>query len=442
MNVDEALELVDQLLQPKRLNYTQQLVFCQSWEGQTYQNIAFDSGYDPDYVKEVGSYLWSSLSKVLGEKVTKKNVHSVLRNYQPDPLKTATQTKSSKKSPILTTAFEFPNGAVSLNSNLYIERPPIEERSFAQITQPGSLIRIRAPRHMGKTSLMLRILEQAHTDKIQSVTLNLQRADHSVFSSLDQFLRWFCATVTRRLKLKSELDEYWDEDIGSKVSSTLYFENYLLEELETPLVLAIDELDQIFAYPEIYRDFLPLLRSWYEDAKELEIWQKLRLVVVLATEAYVPLPTTQSPFNVGLPIKLPEFSLEQIQDLAQRHQLNWTDTEAAALMQVVGGHPYLIRLALYHLALQETTLEKLLKEAPTLNGIYSDYLRNHLTTLNKSPELIQPLQEVVAAEKSVKLDAMTAYKLESMGLVKLEGDFAQPSCELYRQYFQNQLKAE
>ncbi len=440
MNVDEALERVDHILQPKRLSYTQQLVFCQSWEGQTYQNIAFDAGYDPDYIKEVGSQLWHLISKVLGEKVTKKNIQSVLRNYQPPEATPPQPDHSSAKSSSILSPLEFPSGAVPLHSHFYIERPPLEEQAYAQITQPGSLIRIRAPKHMGKTSLLLRMLEQAQQQGMHTVSLNLQRADHSVFSSIDKFLRWFCATITRRLKLKPQLDEYWDEDIGSKVSCTLYFESYLLEEIEQPLVLAIDELDQIFEYPEIYRDFLPLLRSWYEDAKELEIWQKLRQVVVFATEAYVPLPTSQSPFNVGLPLKLPEFTPEQVQTLAERHQLktlNETDTEA--LMKMIGGHPYLIRLALYHLAQQETTLTQLLEKAATLDGLYSDYLRSHLTTLQKNPDLIPSLKQVLETENSVHLDAIAAYKLESMGLVHLDGDNVRPSFELYRQYFPEQL---
>ncbi|MDY7023732.1 MAG: AAA-like domain-containing protein [Cyanobacteriota bacterium] len=442
MNVDEALELVDQVL-PKRLNYTQQLVFCQSWEKQTYQNIAFDSGYDPDYIKEVGSDLWRSLSDVVGEKVTKKNIHSVLRNYQHIKPEQSQPSEKFKKPAILNAQLEFPNGAVSLNSSFYIERPPIEEHSFAQIIQPGSLIRIRAPRQMGKTSLMFRMIEQAQNQGFHTITVNLQKAEYNVFTSLDKFLRWFCATVTRRLKLPLELDEYWDEDIGSKVSATLYFENYLLEEIENPIILAIDELDQIFEYPEIYRDFLPLLRTWYEDAKEQEIWQKLRLVVVMATESYVDLPISQSPFNVGLPIKLPEFTSEQVQDLAQRHGLNWTDeTETEKLIAIVAGHPYLIRLALYHLAVEKVELEIFLQEALTLDGVYSDYLRSHLTTLNKNTELIPPLKEVVLSKNGIQLDAVTAYKLESMGLVKLDGNLAKPSCELYRHYFASQLTIE
>ena len=54
-----------------------------------------------------------------------------------------------------------PGGAVPLKSGLYVKRPPIEADCYAEILQPGALIRIKAPRQMGKTSLMARILHQA-----------------------------------------------------------------------------------------------------------------------------------------------------------------------------------------------------------------------------------------------------------------------------------------
>ncbi len=452
MTVDEALAILDRVLQQKRLSQIQQLVFCQSWLGQTYWEIAENSGYDPDYVKEVGSQLWNSLSEVLGEKVTKKNVQSVLRYYQQSTRHREDQVppleirgKGGKESLIPNSDFlEFPSGSVPLNSLFYIERPPIEERAYAEISKPGSLIRIKAPRQMGKTSLMHRILAHARHTGLRTVLLNLQQADTQAFTSLDKFLRWLSANVSRQLHLEPRLDDYWDEDIGSKVSCTLYFQGYLLENIDSPIVLALDEVNRIFDYQQIASDFLPLLRSWHEDASELDIWQKLRLVVVHATEAYIPLEINQSPFNVGLPIKLPEFSLEQVQQLALRHGLDWSQGDhgrqnLASLVAMVGGHPYLVRIALYHLGLQELTLEQLLQEAPTLGGVYSHHLRRHLANLQEHPELGAALKQVVAAPKSVQLEALVAYKLESMGLVKLEGNQASPSSTLYRNYFCEQL---
>ncbi len=43
----------------------------------------------------------------------------------------------------------------------------------------------------------------------------------------------------------------------------------------------------------------------------------------------------------------------------------------------MGGHPYLVRIALYHLAQEQITLEELLQQAPTQGGIYGNILRHH-----------------------------------------------------------------
>lgn len=337
---------------------------------------------------------------------------------------------------------EFPSGVVALNSPFYVERPPIEVQTFREIHKPGSLIRIKAPRQMGKSSFMHRILASAKQSGLQTATLNLQRADSSVLSSLDKFLRWICANVAQQLGLAPVLDDYWNLEMGSKMSCTLYFQRYLLEAIDTALVLAFDEVNRLFEYPELAMDFLPLLRSWYEDASEFAIWQKLRLVVVHSTEAYVPLNINQSPFNVGLPIRLPEFTLEQVQDLALRHGLDWAETEAGvqdlrSLLEMIGGHPYLVRLALYALG-QQVSLAQLLQEAPTTAGIYGEHLRHHLNDLHEHPELAIALRQILSAAPG-HLEAITLYKLESLGLIKLQGNQAILSRELYRLYFQNQL---
>jgi DNA-directed RNA polymerase specialized sigma24 family protein len=79
----EALILVDRLLQattPKqKLNDLQSAVFLQTWAGYSYLKIAEQLDYKYDYIKQVGSLLWQNLSQVLGEPVSKHNIHSVLR---------------------------------------------------------------------------------------------------------------------------------------------------------------------------------------------------------------------------------------------------------------------------------------------------------------------------------------------------------------------------
>jgi hypothetical protein len=81
MTLEEALAILDTLLKPGHLNDVQDLVFCQSWEGHSYQEIAAASDYDADYIKDIGSQLWRRLSVAFGTKVTKCNIHSVFKSY-------------------------------------------------------------------------------------------------------------------------------------------------------------------------------------------------------------------------------------------------------------------------------------------------------------------------------------------------------------------------
>ena len=472
MSIDEVLDTLERVLLLRELSRVEQFILRQSWRGLTYSDMARDSGYCSAHIKEVGSQLWHDLSEALGERVTKKNLQLVWSQYQknrPDQQQSITLPQYQKNWPdqqqsmavpevqlnkandfkdnfvrlVPETHIKFPGGPVPLDSPLYINRPPIEELTYAEINQPGCVVRIKAPKRMGKTSLLTRILAHGRTQGYKTVCLDFQEADAAIFASLDKFLRWFCVNVSRQLNLKPMLDEYWDEDMGSKVSCKIYFQEYLLEQIDSALVLALNEVNRVFEYPNIAQEFLPMLRFWHEQAQAVEGWQKLRLVVVHATEIYIPLKLNQSPFNVGLSIQLPQFNLEQVQDLAQRYGLNWTDNSSTEqLMAMVGGNPYMVNVALYYLCRGHITLEELLESAPTPTGVYSHHLRSYLAMLQDETQLSSALQQVVTADGSVQLEAITAYKLESMGLVQLEGNLAKPSCELYRLYFREHLRSD
>ncbi|NEO85263.1 MAG: molecular chaperone Tir [Spirulina sp. SIO3F2] len=337
---------------------------------------------------------------------------------------------------------ELPTGTVTLTSAFYVERPGVDDRCLEEIQKPSALIRIKAPRQMGKTSLLARVLHQAQDWGCTTVVLSLQLAERDRFESLDTFLFWLCAQITHRLQQPiTQLKDYWAENtiLGSKTACTDYLETHILNQIPEQLVLGLDEVDVVFEYGKIASDFFGLLRAWHEQAKSYEIWQKLSLVVVHSTEAYVSLPTTQSPFNVGLPIELPEFDASQVQALAQRHGLDWDATAVQQLMEMVGGHPYLVRLALYHIARGEGSLPQLLADAPTDSGLYSDHLRRLLWTLEQYPELGQAAAAVMAAPKPLALDPTVTFQLRGLGLVRSHGHQVASRCSLYRQYLQTHL---
>ena len=434
---ESGLEIINQVVLAKagrRLSLVEVAILQGAWENQTYEAIAEATNYSVGYLKRhVGPKLWQVLSLALGEEVSKSNFRLALeqRKQQHQQIPSAKPVYNCQKMDEISTV------------NPYVERPPIETICYETLLHPGSLIRIKAPSLMGKTLLVNKVLAQVESLGYRSAILSFELADRNThFINLDKFLRWFCINVSRELGISSQLDDYWDEeDMGSKVSCTTYFEDYLLAQEDSPVALCLDDVDLLFPHPEIYEDFFGLLRSWYEKARSRQRWKKLRLIIVHSTDVYIRLNINQSPFNVGLPIELSEFSQEQVAEFAKQHGLEPETSFIEPLMQLVGGHPYLLEQAFSYLKIHPNiTLEELLKDAATERGIYASHLRKYWLNLQSNPDLAAAFKQAIASPTPVQLQPIQAYQLQSMGLVKFSGNQVEPRCNLYCQYFREYLR--
>jgi WD40 repeat protein len=81
MTLEEALIVLEEVLQPVRLNDTQDLVFRQAWSGKTYAEIAEEWNFATEHIRAVGAQLWRMLTKALGERVTRQNFKAVLTSW-------------------------------------------------------------------------------------------------------------------------------------------------------------------------------------------------------------------------------------------------------------------------------------------------------------------------------------------------------------------------
>lgn len=411
-----------------------------AWDGKTYDQIATEEGYSASYLsKDIGNKLWSKLSDSLGEDVTKKNFKEALKRIweQSNTLKYFDQIEQNKaKKSTVYSQLPFPEGLVKHDSSFYIKREGVEDICYQTLIQPGSLIRIKAPNLFGKTSLINRTIAELQSLTQKTAYVTLASVEQGIISNLDKFLRWLCFQITLNINVENKLNDYWNTDIlGSNDNCTLYIEKYILSNLDTPLVLAIDDVDRVFSYPHVIEDFLGMLRFWHEKGKVYPIWQKLSLIISHSTEVYIPLDFNQSPFNAGVPIELLEFNSQQVQHLVNLHQLNWETSQITQLMKMIGGHPYLVRLALYALSQENLSYHQLLKEASTEAGIYSHHLRRYLTILQENNRLQEAFKKVVTSDNPVELAPMHIYQLHSMGLIHRHENQVIPRCQLYREYF-------
>jgi hypothetical protein len=461
MTIDDVIQLLN-IRSQKPLNTLQVKVLRSAWDGLTYADMGRELHYQDAYIKNVASQLWQDLSFIVEETITKNNFRlkfnlllandyfprgegiptsltpaSLVTGSLDDRLNAPADNSHWTQYPGLLQT--FPGSPIALQSPFYIERPPIESSAYREVHQPGSVICIQAPPKTGKSSLLIRILEQGREANYAIAMINFNAVDQATLQDLDQFLRWLCANVSLQLNLPSLVEEHWDEILGSKVNCTLYFQDYLLTQLGKPLILAFNETHRLLENFSVMQDFMSLLRFWHEQSKLDSLWENFRLIVVYSIKRFVTFDPNHSPFNVGLPLTLPVFTEAQMQILATRYGFHWQNPEGVqkiqTLMKLTGGHPYLSSLAFHYLLLQQITWEELAALHPRVLNLYQDYLANYQRILQDNLPLWELFTKILTQEAIATDNATLISQLQQLGLVVVRQQIPQCSCELYRRYF-------
>ena len=332
----------------------------------------------------------------------------------------------------------------SIDNSYYIERPPIEENCYNAIQKTAALLRVKGPKKVGKSLLMERILAYGRANNFKTLIVSFDLASNDQLDNLDKLLTWFCLSVTSSLNLTNKITDYWSPLLGSMSSSTNYFQKYVLENCDSPVILGLDKVDLVFEHPSISNDFCRLLRGWNDLGKRGdgigEIWGKLRLIILHSTEVYANLDINSSPLaGVGWPEQLPDFSFDQVQNLVQNYGFTWTNIEIDQFTSLVGGHPYFITQGLEYIK-HNSTLENFLQLASTPAGPFSNHLLEQLKILQGNRDLANAYARVlINNNQPVFLEPQYIHKLYGMGLITKQGDNCISRCKLYSQYFSRHL---
>ena len=132
---------------------------------------------------------------------------------------------------------------------------------------------------------------------------------------------------------------------------------------------------------------------------------------------------------------------EQVARLNALHPKPLGDADVQRLYALIGGHPYLTRKALYMLAGNTPTssVDDLFAHATEDTGPFGDHLRYYLLRLQRKPELIAMLRQVIQRRAGNDGDELLAHRLQAAGLVRREGNTVVPRCDLYAKYFSERL---
>ena len=120
-----------------------------------------------------------------------------------------------------------------------------------------------------------------------------------------------------------------------------------------------------------------------------------------------------------------------------RHGSPVNEADFPRLVELLSGHPYLTRKALYTLITERMTWAELTKIATSDQGPFGDHLRRHHWLLRDSQDLREALKQVIRHNRCT--DETALFRLLRAGLVKGSGDVYTFRCDLYRRYFSDKL---
>jgi len=336
---------------------------------------------------------------------------------------------------------EAEGGAVPLGSRFYVTRATDQEFHTA-IRRGDSIVLVKGPRQVGKTSLLARGLQEARANGARVVRTDLQKLGTEHVESAAALFRAFGEMLADQLDLDVSLDESWNPQRGWNVNFERFLRRQVLAASEAPLVWALDEVDRLFTCPFSSVVF-GLFRSWHNE-RSLNPdgpWRRLTLAIAYATEAHLFITDlNQSPFNVGTRLTLEDFANGEVAELNHRYGAPLRDAdEVARYAQLVGGHPYLVRRGLHALAESTLDLGSLEAQAARDEGIFSDHLVRMLSALRQDRELCDAVAEVLSGAPCPA--ATSFYRLRSAGvLVGHSPADARPRCRLYADFLRRHLR--
>lgn len=331
-----------------------------------------------------------------------------------------------------------PEGTMPHQSPFYIERDTDQEAVSALNDIQGVTITIKGPRQMGKSSLLNRLIMEAKTMNMRTAFIDFQLIENAAMEAGDIFYKQFCSLLSWEFELEDRTEELWKIPLGHVQKTTNYLQRHLLKEIgNVPILLAMDEVERMFASP-FRSDFFSMLRSWHNNRARGGDWVRLNLSLVTSTEPYQFIADlNQSPFNVGQVIELVDFTLAEILDLNHRHHDPLTEDQLRQLYDLLCGHPYLTRRALYLLASKRTTFAEMIANACEDDGPFGDHLRNHLFRMNNQDKLKAGLVQVIKNQRCS--DEHIFFQLRGAGLVKRVANAVIPRNPLYAEYFKKRL---
>jgi hypothetical protein len=386
MTEQEALTLVDNLLHSanprQRLNDIQSVVLRQTWAGRSYKQIAQQLGYQLDYIKQVGSRLWRSLSQILGEPVSKQNVQAVLRRYQ--------QSQTSRGKSLCLPCTQDWGEAIDV-SQFYGRQEALQTLETWILEDGCRAIGIFGLGGMGKTALSVKLAQQVQSQFDCVIWRSLQQAPH------------LSALLSEILPILAGTEIVIDSSI-----------NALIKQLRSKrCLLVLDNIESILQNGNRSGQYQPGYESYSQLFKR--IWDEPHQSCLIITGQDKPRGFAVRE-GKNFPVKslqLPGLSGAEGQQLLLAKGLDATHPQQLALVKYFGGNPLALKLATTTIStLFGGSIQAFLAQGRT---VFSDLW----DLLDQQFQRLSPLQQQIMYWLAIHKEGVTPVKLQDEILPKV-----------------------
>jgi len=332
-----------------------------------------------------------------------------------------------------------PTNCVPIESKFYLKRTQ-DEICKKKLSAPHTFILIKAPRQFGKSSLLMRLRQEAKNLGLHIISVDFRgQFELKNLQDLGTLLNAICSIASDSLSVENNLEDFWKENSSSDIKQNTHnYFKYLLVNTTTSIVLMMDEINLLTGNQEVAFEFFSLLESWHRNSKESDVWERLKIVLAYSTEVYYKLEN--SLFNRSCKINLQDFTLQEIEFLRDLYNLNsiWQTGDTRKLYNLLGGHPYLIHKAIYEIADQKLTVSQFIDEA-LIKRYYADYLNTELIYLIEHSQKGEVFRDILDQKKIHRNKYLICENLRDIGLIKGNFPNYQSRNNLYTKFFMDKL---
>lgn len=235
-------------------------------------------------------------------------------------------------------------GSVPSDSPAYVRRKA--DDLLAGNVHQGELCYVFNTRQMGKSSLRVRAVDRLNKAGVACVSIDIT----SIGSGAVTAEQWY-AGVARGLLIglglqrDVDLRRWWREksDLSPVQRLDVLVDEVILERVEKPIAVFIDEVDAVLGLDFSPDDFFALIRLFYNRRAEDPRYQRLSFVLLgVATPTDLIRDKRRTPFNVGRAIPLSGFRFDEAKSLLPGlAHVGDSEQLLRAALDWSGGQPFL-----------------------------------------------------------------------------------------------------